>query len=727
MNLSRLSIAGRIYLAFGALIALMLLVVGIALGGIHLGATNFADFRSATDGAGAASRNAAALADARLAVATYQTHPDAETAAEALARIDAIPGDGTTHYRATIDSMVALDSDIAGQRSGMDAAGLAASETLAGLIQQASQSSGLNAKAAAISGLAMQNLLQMRIATMAMMANPTEQARASVGTLADASRTTLGELRATFFKSDDLAAVDAVLAELDTFSSAVEQVFTRLVQRGELGENLARIDADLAASFGADAADAASRQVALDQSAAAQSAQIGLTALIAGTIALVMGIVLAVITARWLSRAIRSVARAMEALAKGDFDANLAASDRLGELASIADALDVFATNGRQLRDHGERRDSDMRHAAEIAGRREALQTDIEAVVAAATRGDFTQRLSADYGMPELNDLALHLNALLETVARGLEDAGMVLEALANADLNRRMSGNYQGAFARLKADTNALAEGLAQTMTRLATSSGTLRRATDDILHGANDLSARTSRQIAAIDSTSTAIETLSGDVARNATLADQVAASAHKSAQLARDGGEVMSAMTGAMAGIADTSARIATVTRLIEDIAFQTNLLALNASVEAARAGDAGKGFAVVAVEVRRLAQSTAQASSDIKHLVAESASAVEGGSRLAEDAARTLSAISHAVEADSARMQQIATSSQAQSRSVAVVFDAMRQMDEVAQDNAALVEETNAAIEQTQAQASELDRIVGVYSTEPAQDQFLARAG
>ncbi|WEK03921.1 MAG: methyl-accepting chemotaxis protein [Candidatus Devosia phytovorans] len=726
MNLSRLSIAGRIYFAFGSLIALMALIVAIALGSVHLGATNLDQFRAATDEAGAASLHASILSDARLAVATYQRQPDPATAEAALSLVDAVPGEGTAQYRAAIQTMIALDGDVQTLRGAMEQAGLNATNTLAALIQQASQSSGLNAKAAAISGLAMQNLLQMRIAVTDMLATPDDAAHAAASTLADASRTTLGELRATFFKTADLAAVDTVLAELDTFAATVDQVFARLVERQSLGTDVAQIDAALAASFGNDADEAAARQAELDQAAAAQSTQLSLSALVAGGIALIVGIALAFVTARWLSRAIRSVAQSMQAMAKGDFDANLAVADRLGELASIATALEVFGANGRQLRDDSTRRDDDMREAATIAARREALQHDLEAVVTAATRGDFSQRLNRNYGMPELDSLADHVNALLETVARGLQDAGMVLEALASADLNRRMLGTYQGAFSRLQADTNALAEGLAHTMTRLATSSGMLRRATDDILHGANDLSTRTSRQIAAIDTTSNAIETLSGDITRNAALADQVATSAHKSAELARTGGEVMDRMTQAMTGIADASARIATVTRLIEDIAFQTNLLALNASVEAARAGEAGKGFAVVAVEVRRLAQSTAQASADIKSLVAEAATAVQGGSRLAEDAARTLAAISQAVDADSTRMQAIATSSQAQSRAVAVVFDAMKQMDEVAQDNAALVEETNAAIEQSQAQASELDTIVGVYSSEQRPEAYRARA-
>jgi methyl-accepting chemotaxis protein len=168
--------------------------------------------------------------------------------------------------------------------------------------------------------------------------------------------------------------------------------------------------------------------------------------------------------------------------------------------------------------------------------------------------------------------------------------------------------------------------------------------------------------------------------------------------------------------MAAIETSSAKISNIIGMIDDIAFQTNLLALNASVEAARAGDAGKGFAVVAVEVRRLAQSAAQASSDVKALIETSAGEVRTGAQLVEQAARKLGDILHGAEDSFGLIDDMAKASREQSSALNEVAIAIRQMDEMTQHNAALVEETNAAIEQTETQAAKLDGIVDVFRHE-----------
>jgi methyl-accepting chemotaxis protein len=169
-----------------------------------------------------------------------------------------------------------------------------------------------------------------------------------------------------------------------------------------------------------------------------------------------------------------------------------------------------------------------------------------------------------------------------------------------------------------------------------------------------------------------------------------------------------------TEAMERITTSSGKISSIIGLIDDIAFQTNLLALNASVEAARAGEAGKGFAVVAVEVRRLAQSAAQASSEVKALIEMSATEVGGGSRLVAEAAGKLVTMLEAAHENSVLIDGIAEEGRMQASAIEEVSSAVRQLDEMTQHNAALVEETNAAIEQTESQASALDRIVEVFT-------------
>jgi len=251
----------------------------------------------------------------------------------------------------------------------------------------------------------------------------------------------------------------------------------------------------------------------------------------------------------------------------------------------------------------------------------------------------------------------------------------------------------------------------------QLRGTSGSLKTATGEILAGANDLSERTTRQAATIEETSAAIEQLSQTVVDNASKAETASRKAHAVADVAAASGAVMSDATTAMERITASSAKISNIIGLIDDIAFQTNLLALNASVEAARAGDAGKGFAVVAVEVRRLAQSAAGASSDIKVLIEQSATEVRGGTQKVAEAAQKLGSVQEAIQDNARLLQAIAEASREQAASIDEVNVAVRQLDEMTQHNAALVEQTNAAIEQTEAQANDLDRVINVFTLAP----------
>ncbi|WP_245895407.1 methyl-accepting chemotaxis protein [Devosia submarina] len=352
------------------------------------------------------------------------------------------------------------------------------------------------------------------------------------------------------------------------------------------------------------------------------------------------------------------------------------------------------------------------------------LSSDFNRVVDAASRGDFSARIETSYSDPELANLARSINGLITTVGESLSETGRVLSSLAGTDLTQRVNGQHSGAFAKLRDDTNAMADKLTDIVGQLRKTSRGVRAATGEILAGADDLSERTTKQAAMIEETSATMEQLATTVLQSARHAHAASVKSQEVSRAAEEGGVVMSLATGAMERISNSSSKISNVIGLIDDIAFQTNLLALNASVEAARAGDAGKGFAVVAVEVRRLAQSAASASSEVKVLIEQSATEVAGGSMLVAEAASKLEAILAGIRENSLVMEGIARDSKEQASAIEEVNVAVRQMDEMTQHNAALVEETNASIEQTEGQASELDRIVAIFVLED--DPGAARA-
>ncbi|MGV8833534.1 MAG: methyl-accepting chemotaxis protein [Devosia sp.] len=447
-----------------------------------------------------------------------------------------------------------------------------------------------------------------------------------------------------------------------------------------------------------------------------------LTLVISAAVGIAVGLIFSVLMGRrTIVNPVRDLTQTMTELADGQLDVEIPNADAKDEIGAMARAVEVFRQNGKRVAalnaEEAERNLSIVERADMMA----MLQIELRSVMQAASAGNFAERVPTNFSDSELNGLAESVNGLVETVDRGLAETGTVLSAIANTDLTQRVTGDYQGAFGALKNNTNAVAEKLADIVAQLQDTSRSLKTATSEILAGANDLSERTTKQAATIEETSAAMETLADTVMKNAERAQQANGKAKEVTISAEQSGEVMAKATGAMERITTSSSKISNIIGLIDDIAFQTNLLALNASVEAARAGDAGKGFAVVAVEVRRLAQSAASASADVKVLIEQSANEVRDGSRLVADAADRLSGMLDGVRASSTLMDGISRDSQEQSTGITEVSIAVRQMDEMTQHNAALVEEMNAAIEQTETQATELDTIVDIFKVSDTRTQ------
>ncbi|WP_421934925.1 HAMP domain-containing methyl-accepting chemotaxis protein [Phenylobacterium sp.] len=382
-------------------------------------------------------------------------------------------------------------------------------------------------------------------------------------------------------------------------------------------------------------------------------------------------------------RPLRSLTEVMGVLAQDDYAVEVEFAERGDEIGAMARAVQVFKDKGLQAQAL-EAEAGRMRTAADTErGRTEAERRAVDAEQDAV------------------------VTALAASLGR-----------LAQGDLTTRIEVEFQGRYLQIKTDFNAAVDSLREAIGAISNSVRGLHGGSDEISAAADDLSRRTEQQAASLEETAAALDEVTVTIKRSAEGAKQAASAAGEAKGQAERSGLVMGDAVLAMGEIAESSGKISNIVGVIDEIAFQTNLLALNAGVEAARAGEAGRGFAVVASEVRALAQRSAGAAKEIKELIAASRLQVERGVKVVGDTGEALEGIVTKFSEIDLLITEISKSSQEQAVGLNQVNAAVNQMDQVTQQNAAMVEQTTAAAASLKGEAADLGQLVGRFQIAPA---------
>src|SRR5471032_3115985 len=331
----------------------------------------------------------------------------------------------------------------------------------------------------------------------------------------------------------------------------------------------------------------------------------------------------------------------------------------------------------------------------------------------AAADIDFSRLMMISMGVVALLLSAALAYAITHSITGPLNDAVAIAKSVADGDLTTRIEVNSADETGELLLALKHMNESLSRTVGDVRRSTGTIATASGQIAAGNLDLSGRTESQASSLEETASSMEELTSTVKQNADNARQANQLVISAQSVAVRGGSVVAQVVDTMGSIKESSRKIVDIIGVIDGIAFQTNILALNAAVEAARAGEQGRGFAVVATEVRNLAQRSATAAKEIKGLIDDSVQKVDGGSVLVDEAGQTMELIVTSVKQVADIMAEITSASQEQSMGIEQVNEAITQMDEMTQQNAALVEEAAAAAQSMLDEAGVLTQSVSIF--------------
>ncbi len=591
-------------------------------------------------------------------------------------------------------------------------------KTLSGLLDTTLAAHDM--ETAGTAGKAQEQMLLMRIQALRFVDNPTQAvidtykeqyavATKFIKTLSDNERD-LEHRKSIEFIRDNLPNYDRLFLEMAQYTMQVDNLINK--ENAALATEFAELAAKTKASQSAYMAE-------LEKQTVSTVTTQKLVGTVASLIAIGLGLLFAWLIARSIISPINAMTLSMGELAGGKLDVTVPALDRTDEIGEMAQAVQVFKQNAvdKQRMEEEQRAREEAERQAEAAqrAREAAIVAEVAEVAKAASEGDLDRRIDLTGKDGFLLNLCEGVNNLVKLTGIALNDVASVLSSVARGDLTQRITNNYAGVFGQLKSDVNQTADKLFEIVTNINSAAGQIGSAASEVAAGSQDLSERSEQQASALEETAASMEELAATVRQNAANAQQANQLAAGAREVAAGGGQVVSDAIGAMGRIESSSQKIEDIVGMIDEIAFQTNLLALNAAVEAARAGDAGKGFAVVAQEVRNLAQRSAQASKEIKGLIAESSTQVRSGAELVKGAGKTLEDILGSVKRVADIVAEIAAASSEQASGIDQVNSAVSQMDEMTQQNAALVEESAAAAHALEDQSRELNRLMGFFHT------------
>jgi methyl-accepting chemotaxis protein len=430
----------------------------------------------------------------------------------------------------------------------------------------------------------------------------------------------------------------------------------------------------------------------------------------AATISILLGLIVSIALARGIGRPIREITDTMRSLADGNIELTVPHGSRTDEIGVMAATIETFRKGIIDQRNLEAEATLQRVQAEQLRERNEREREQAE-----------QQRLQLEKDAADQRALAeneRHSNA--DAQRKGAEEQATAMKALANGlarvadgDLTITLNEGFTDSYRQIKDDFNATVSRLHETMQALAEATRDVSNAAIEISTSSTDLSQRTEEQAAGLEKTAASMGEIASTVKKNAENANQANQFITDTRKIADRSAPIVASAIEAMSRIEDSSGKISDIIGVIDEIARQTNLLALNAAVEAARAGDAGRGFAVVATEVRSLSQRSSQAAKDIKDLIIMSNGQVKDGVELVDRAGASLNEIAGSVKKVADIVANIATASAAQAVGVDQVNKALSEIDEVTQQNSAVVEENTATAKTLEMQSAAMQERVNFF--------------